>query len=307
MEIKQKAVSISEKIIYWSIIMVPFVASFSSAAVQIFIGFMIFFFLVKKILTKDLSIAKTPINLPFALMIAVALVSFVNSVKIHSSIQGIVKFLMYGFLIIIMTGEIKDKKHFVRVLVSILIGLFLSSFDGIYQLAFHKDLFRHQGYDSVIGLPRINAAFPDCNVFAGYLALFVPFCVPLLLYYLKGKKRILSWFVILPSFFCLFFTFSRSGALGVWLALLLMGIVKKDKIVLSVLILMLLAIPFLLPSNIKDWSKTTTSWSDLLLNKERPVLYETSFNMIKHHPFIGVGVNTYVLNYQKYKLHETSP
>ena len=87
MEIKQKAVSISEKIIYWSIIMVPFVASFSSAAVQIFIGFMIFFFLVKKILTKDLSIAKTPINLPFALMIAVALVSFVNSVKIHSSIQ----------------------------------------------------------------------------------------------------------------------------------------------------------------------------------------------------------------------------
>ena len=214
---------------------------------------------------------------------------------------------MYGFIIVIMSGEIKDRRHFIRIVVSILIGLFLSSFDGIYQLVFHNDLFRHQGYDSVIGLPRINAAFPDCNVFAGYLALFVPFCVPLLLYFLKGRNRILSWFVILPSFFCLFFTFSRSGAFGVWLALLIMGILKKDKIVLSALIIMLLVVPFLLPSNIRDWSKTTKSWAVLLLNKERPVLYETSFNMIKHHPFVGVGVNTYVLNYKKYKLHETSP
>ena len=307
MDIKQKAVKASDKIIYWSIIMVPFVASFSSAAVQVFIGFMIFFFLVKKILTKDLSIAKIPINLPFALMIAIAILSFINSVKIHASIQGIVKLLMYGFLIIIMSGEIKDRKHFVRIVVSVLFGLFLSSFDGIYQLVFHKDLFRHQVYNLVIGLPRLNAAFPDCNVFAGYLALFVPFCVPLLLYYLKGKLRIFSWFVVLPSFFCLIFTFSRSAAFGVWLVLLLMGILKKDKVILSALIIILLIAPFLMPTTIRDWSKKTTSWADLLLNKERPVLYETSFNMIKHHPVIGVGVNTYVLNYKKYKLHETSP
>ena len=53
MEIKQKATAISDKIIYWSIIMIPFVASFSSAAVQVFIGFMIFFFILKKILTND--------------------------------------------------------------------------------------------------------------------------------------------------------------------------------------------------------------------------------------------------------------
>ena len=307
MSFKNKLTVFFSGVIYWSIIMVPFVASFSSAAVQVFIGFMIFALIVKKAITKDFSIVKTPINLPFVLIIAISLLSFINSVKIQSSVQGIVKLLMYGFLIIIMSGEIKDIKHFVRVIISILIGLFLSSFDGVYQLVFHSDLFRHQGYNLVIGLPRIKAAFPDCNVFAGYLALFVPFCVPLLLYYLKGPKRILSWVVILPSFFCLFFTFSRSGAFGVWLSLLLMGIIKKDKIVLFSMVLILLIGPFLLPGNIKDWSKSTTSLVDLLLNKERPVLYETSFNMIKHHPIVGVGVNTYVLNYQKYKLHDTSP
>jgi len=307
MNIKQKAVAIAEKVIYWSIIMVPFVASFSSAAVEVFVCFMIFFFLAKKILTKDFSITKTPINLPFALIIAISLLSFINSVKIHSSIQGILKLLKYGFLFLIMSSEIKDKKHFLRVVVSVLFGLFLSSLDGIYQLIFGLDLFSHQAYGFAIGLPRLNAAFPDCNVFAGYLALFVPFCLPLSFYYLKGKLRILSWFVVLPSFFCLVFTFSRSGAFGVWLVLLLMGIVKRDKIVLSATIIILLVFPFFLPSNIKNWAKTTTSWAELLLNKERPAIYETSLNIIKHHPFIGVGVNTYVLNYQKYKLHETSP
>ena len=68
----------------------------------------------------------------------------------------------------------------------------------------------------------------------------------------------------------------------------------------------MIAVPFLLPSTIKDWAKSTRSLAELLLNKERIVLYETSFNMIRHHPFLGVGVNTYCLNYQKYKLHDTT-
>ncbi|MBP7836420.1 MAG: O-antigen ligase family protein, partial [Candidatus Omnitrophica bacterium] len=72
-------------------------------------------------------------------------------------------------------------------------------------------------------------------------------------------------------------------------------------------VLALFIAPLFAPGAIKDWAKETHSLTNLLLNKERPVLYETSFNMIKHHPFVGVGVNTYVLNYQKYKLHDTSP
>ncbi len=86
-----------------------------------------------------------------------------------------------------------------------------------------------------------------------------------------------------------------------------MGIIKKDKIIVFLTIIVLLITPFFLPNTIKDWAKNTKSIGELLLNKERLVLYETSFNMIKQHPVIGVGVNTYVLNYQKYKLHDTTP
>jgi O-antigen ligase len=69
---------------------------------------------------------------------------------------------------------------------------------------------------------------------------------------------------------------------------------------------MVLAAPFLAPKGVRDWSKSTTSIADLFLHKERLALYKTSFNMIQNHPFLGVGVNTYCLNYQKYKLHDTT-
>jgi len=304
---KDRILVFCDAVIYWSIIAVPFVASFSSAAVDIFIGFMVFAFVLKKIASKDITIVKTPINLPFFLIIGVSLLSFINSVDIRASIQGIVKLLKYGFLIIIIAGEIKDRKHFTRIIWAVFIGLLLSSLDGIYQFIFGVDFFRHRPYDSILGLIRLKAAFPHTNIFAGYLALILPAAIPLLFYHLKGGKRSILLAIAAAAFFCLIFTFCRSAIIGVWLVILLMGLIKKDKAIILLTVLAMFIAPLLMPGSIKDWAKTTRSIGEFLLNKERPILYETSFNMIKHHPFVGVGVNTYVLNYQKYKLHDTSP
>ena len=304
---KQRILVFCNTVIYWSIIAVPFVASFSSAAVDIFIGFMVFAFVLKKIISRDFSIAKTPINLPFALIIGVSILSFINSVDMRASIQGIVKLLKYGFLIVIITGEIQDRKHFTRIIWAIFTGLLLASLDGIYQFIFGVDFFRHKPYDSIIGLIRLKAAFPHTNIFAGYLALILPFSIPLLFYYLKERKRFILAIITILGFFCLIFTFCRSAIIGVWLAILLIGLIKKDKVIILLTVLALLIAPLLVPNTIKDWAKTTHSVGEFLFNKERFVLYETSFNMIKHHPFVGVGVNTYVLNYQTYKLHDTAP
>ncbi|MFA5725626.1 MAG: hypothetical protein WC937_05160, partial [Candidatus Omnitrophota bacterium] len=82
---KQKIIVFCNTVIYWSIIAVPFVISFSSAAVEIFIGFMVFTFVLKKIISRDFTLVKTPISLPFALIIGVSLLSFINSVDIRAS------------------------------------------------------------------------------------------------------------------------------------------------------------------------------------------------------------------------------
>jgi O-antigen ligase len=306
MQIRDKIIIFCNKAIYWEIIFIPFVASFSSAAVNVFIALLLVTFIFKKILDRDFNTIRGPLNISFGILFVVSLVSILNSINITSSIQGIVKIIKYGSLLLILNSEIKDKEHIKKIIGAALFGLLLASLDGIYQLIFGVDFFRHKPYDTVIGLARLKAAFPHTNIFAGYLALFVPISVLLSLYYLKGTKRIISRVISALGLFCLVFTFSRSAVFGVWLAILLISLIKKDRLLSLILILMVVVAPFVAPKGIRDWSKSTTSIPELILNKERFALYETSFNMIRHHPLIGVGVNTYCLNYQKYKLHNTS-
>lgn len=294
-----------EKCIYWQIIFIPFVASFSSAAVNIFIGLLVFSVLLKSLVNRRINILESPLVLPFILLILISLVSFVHSINIHSSIQGIFKLLKYGFLLLICSSEIKDKEHIKKIIIASLLGLMLASLDGIYQLIFGVDFFRHKPYDSVIGLARLKAAFPHTNIFAGYLALFLPLCTALFLWYTKKGKRLFLGFIFLAGLFCLISTFSRSAVFGFWLTLLLVGIAKRNKFIIGILIAVVLIAPFLASKGIRDWSKATSSVAEFLLNKERFVLYKTSFNMIKQHPVLGVGVNTYCLNYQKYRLHSS--
>jgi len=293
------------KAIYWEIIFIPFVASFSSAAVDVFIGLLIFTFLIKKLSSRNRDISRTPLDFPFSLLIAISIASFVNSINIHSSIQGIFKLLKYGFLLAIIGREVKDGAHFKKIIIASVSGLLLASLDGIYQLIFRVDFFRDRPYDSVLGLARLKAAFPHTNIFAGYLALFLPVSTALFLYCSKGKNKLYLGIATALALFCLIFTFCRSAVFGFWLAMLIIGLIRKDKLIIAILIAVVLVAPFLMPKGIRDWSKKTSSVAELLLNKERFVLYETSFNMIKHHPVLGVGVNTYCLNYQKYKLHDT--
>ncbi|MCM8796769.1 MAG: hypothetical protein NC923_02680, partial [Candidatus Omnitrophica bacterium] len=58
---RQLISGICDNIVYCTIILLPFAGSFSSAAVNAFIGISGFFFLLKKILNKDKSLAPIPI------------------------------------------------------------------------------------------------------------------------------------------------------------------------------------------------------------------------------------------------------
>lgn len=301
-----KILSWCDKAIYWEIVIIPFVASFSSAAVNVFIGLLIATFLAKRLLGRNNKITGGFLDLPFSLLIIAAIISFVNSINITSSIQGIFKLLKYGFLIAIIGREVKDKEHFKRTIFAALFGLLLASLDGIYQFIFGIDFFRHKAYDSIFGVIRLKAAFPHTNIFSGYLALFLPVSAVLFLYSSKGKSRICLGIIAAVALFCLVFTFSRSALFGFWLTMLTVGFMRKNKLIIAFLLLAVLIAPFFVPKSIRDWSKSTGSIAELILNKERFALYETSFNMIRHHPIVGVGVNTYCLNYQKYKLHNTS-
>ncbi|MEW6008954.1 MAG: O-antigen ligase family protein [Candidatus Omnitrophota bacterium] len=301
---KEKIIYFCDKFLYWLIIIMPFAGSFSSAFLNILIGFSIATYLLKKILLKQYSLPTTSINVPFCFLIIISLISFWNSLDLSASIQGIFKLFKYGFLFLIITETVNEASHLGKIILSLALGIFFVCLDAVFQLQFGRDFIRNHVYDFAIGLPRLRASFPHTNLFALYLGLTLPivFCLSR---FLKGKLNFFLTIVSILGLFCLFFTFSRGAIVGFLLAIILIAILKKDKLLLKAILVSIIIVPFLVPGSIKDWVKERSSILEVFLNAERIYIYKTTFNMISQHPLIGVGVNTFSQNYRHYKVSQS--
>lgn len=304
-----KIASYTSKYIYAIIVVIPFFASFSSGAVTGTAVSMLIAFLIKRAFLRDLHFTKTAIQWPFFLIVFFSLLSFIKTSDLRASAEGIWK-LFYAFsLVTIITEELNSIKHVRRVVAACILGLLLASFDGIWQLNFGIDIFRLRPYavQAGMGLPRIRASFPHTNIFAAYLILFLPLALTILMYHWKKiYKRTAYLIVFILAIFSLAFTFARGAALGILLALIFIGALKKSKLIFILLILVIVLAPIVMPAGIKYWAKEANSAWDILLNPERIGDYRNALNMIKSNLFLGVGVNTYCLNIDKYKIRDGS-
>jgi len=301
----QKAIKYLKFISYWAIILIPFSIAIAPGVVNTFIGFLFVSFLARKILTRERLFITTPISLPFLLLMVVSLVSFINSIDYGASFRGMEKLVISALLFLICAEEIRDRKHMNRIILSVIFGAALASLDAIWQVNFGWDFIRGNEPIINIGLTRATAAFPDANVLGVYLSAITPLIIGLALFYFKGRKRITTILAAALATAGIILTFSRGTALGLYMAVLLISICRKSKIMTLSLVILLLVFPFILPRTIKDWAKIGHYNPIVFMcNTDRISVYKNSVNMIKHHPIIGVGVNTYSKNYFKYKLPE---
>ena len=292
-----------DKAIYWLIIFLPFSIAIAPAPMNVFMGMLIAFFLIKKILKKEHLFTKTAINIPLLLLFVITCLSIVNTISLADTLKGgIFKLLRYIFVFFIMVQELKDKSHVRKIVISMMLGLVFVSLDGIWQLLTGKDFVR--GYEPIlnIGLLRATASFKDANTFGIYLSALAPVIFGLTLYYYTRHKKLLHLFISILVMIGIILTYSRPTLLAVYLALLFLGIAKKDKILLAILILTILISPFIAPRSVKDWVKAC-NYNPLrvMCNDDRIAIFRNSINMIKGHPVIGVGANTFMKNYKRYK------
>ena len=291
--------------VYWLIILLPFAVAIAPAPANVFWGMLIGFYLISRILRRQKIIPYTPINAPFIVFILVSAVSMINSINCPSSLRGLFKLVQYGLLFVAMEEFIKDKKHFQRIIFFMIAGSMLASVDGFWQLVTGKDFIRGNSIIVNIGLNRATAAFPNANVFGIYLVPLSVILSGLALYYYKGVKKIVMLIfsgVVLAS---VFLTFSRFAVIGCFTGLFLMALIRKDKLVISAFVIFILLFPFIMPKGAKEWAKSVNYNPVVFLcNTDRISIYKNAANMIKHHPIIGVGVNTFSINYQRYKLPE---
>lgn len=301
----QKIIKYLDYIIYWSIIFMPFSISIAPAFTYISICLMVPAFVVKKILKKEKLFINIPINLPYVFLIFISILSFKNSIDYIASLRGILRLFQNAFIFLICAEEIRDRKHISRIILFIILGASLASFDGLWQYIFGKDFIRGHALQAAIGLKRSTAAFPNPNVFGVYLSAITPLIVGLTLYYFKGKIKALMLIISALVITGVILTYSRGTALGLYIAILFISICRKNKTITAILLVILLLFPFIIPRNIKDWAqKVNYNPIVFMCNADRISIYRNTVNMVKHHPIIGVGVNTFSRNYLKYKLPE---
>jgi len=296
-------INVLEFILYWAIVLLPFSVAISNGMSNTFLGFIAAAYFIKKIVKREHPFINTPITLPFLLFLVVAFISMRNSVSLGDSWHGITKFLKYGLIFMICAEEIRTIEHLKKIIVSLACGILITSIDGLWQLRFGWDFVRGEKVQSsLIELARPTGPFPNPNVMGIYLSLIAPLIIGLTLYYYKGRELI-SWsFISILAAVGIYITFSRGSGLGLFFSVLFLALMRRHKVILSLLLAALLIFPFVMPKNIKNWAKMA-NYNPIvfLLNQDRISMYMNATNMISQHPVIGVGVNTYAKNYGHYK------
>lgn len=290
-------------IIYWMIVFIPFAVAIALAPANVFMGFLIIAFIFKKILKKERIFINTRINIPFLLLFSITFISLIHSIDYCDTVKGgILRLLQYVFVFFSIAENVKEEKHIKRIIFSIAAGLIIVSVDAVWQTLTGRDFIRGYAPTVNIGLTRATASFKDANLLGIYLSAFAPLVFGLTLYYFQKRKQIgfflLSFIVLIGTLL----TFSRPALLAVYIALFFLGFTQKDKILLTVLIILILIAPFILPASVKNWAKEVEyNPIRFMCNDDRIAVYCNSLNMIKAHPLIGIGANTYMKNYKKYK------
>lgn len=289
--------------------LVIFFIPISVALVNIGIGFAIFFWLARKILSKDWQITGSFIIISLMLLLAIALFSMLNTINATASFKGITKLFKYLFLFLTITETINNKTKLSRVIWAALLGLGLISLDGFFQYFMGKDFIR--GYSLWPGLRyagemaplRVRASMHNPNSLAVYLITLIPMLLSFIFYYLKGKKRWLLIFVGLIAVFCLFNTYQRISAAGFLIIAVLFSVIKKDKRLLFLLLCVVILSVSFLPKTIIKWALDHPNPYDFFVEEGgRRLHWQAAVNMIKSHPCIGVGINTFSINYNRYKV-----
>lgn len=300
-----KMLSVLDFIIYWSIVLMPLSVAIAPGIANTFIGFFSVSFIIKKLITRQPFSTDRLTLVFFGLFFAASAISIINSVSYSSSFGGIIKLLKYILIFLVCSEEIRDKEHITRIIIAICSGISLAAIDALWQMVFGYDFIHHITIQSAIGLPRPTASFPNPNVFGIYMTALTPLVFGLTFFYFKGKRKLVMFFVSALGLTGVYLSLSRGAGLGIYLAILFLSIARKKKLLTSVLIGMLLIFPFVMPKNIKQWAKEV-NYNPLVLmyNQDRISIYTNTINMIKHHPFIGVGLNTFSRNYGKYKTEQ---
>ena len=272
----------------------------NNAPTEVASYWIIFLFLIKKIVLKDIKFTKSSISVLLCIFFVIALVSFLRSDYYKISLKGFSRAPKYIFLYFALTDFfIADKKRMIRFFWVIMVVSAVTFLNGIFQSIFGFDVFRHNIMDRASPLQRIYSSFIHPNDFAAYIATVLPLTFLFFKKELSSKKRIILSVIFLIGLYCLIRTSSRGGWIGFILAMIFFFSIYRKKMLIFVP-LVAITIVLLSPQGVHRATGLFRTEQDESMG-ERMLLLKGTWSMIQDHPVLGSGINTFMKNFEKYR------
>ncbi|NQT22582.1 MAG: O-antigen ligase family protein [Candidatus Omnitrophica bacterium] len=300
---KQSIVDILNKTIEWSLYLLIFCLPFSKSIIEITITIALVAWVIKKILLRDFRLKKTPLNiLLFALFFA-SVISMINAGdKFFVAYALITKCSKWILLYFIIVEEMNSETKLKNLLTMIFLSGIVVCIDAFIQYRYlYTDVIRH--YPSFKYTPAYSSdgfyrgfptgPFPFPNDFSAWMLMIL---IPALVIFLFGIRSLFAkigvglFSALLAYFF--YFANTRSAWLGFMLSMCAILAIKKIRLLMAVLLLILVAYPFLPKEKTKDIF-CTASFTD------RGVMWKNGYEIFMQHPIIGNGLNTFFGKYKE--------
>ncbi len=299
----EKYQEILNKITLVSALCMAFSFCFSFALFNIGVVILIFSFFLRRILSGNWKLFDGILDSAILLYYLAAVLSVTQSGYLPMSLQGLHKLIRYLLLFIAAREIVTDERSAKWITVCLLLGGSLAAFDAMSQLVIGRDLIAGRTpFLSMEDLIRLGGPFNNPNALAIYLCFFIPLTYTLASSKMKHAKWLLIVLACMTA--AVMFTYSRPAAMALTAAGVLIVIVNRVYwLPITACVLAGIAF-FFAPPAVKGWLSSLGSWQGFFFDISRHYHHLAAWNMIADSPLLGVGINTFDVNYSKYKVAE---
>jgi len=193
--------------------------------------------------------------------------------------------------VLLRTTALNKERVFRLVDALVLAGVILS-LHGLYQYAFTDQTILAEG------VRRVRGLYPSPNNLSLFLDRVPPLTVAVAAFGVEARRRRAYALATVPILMALFLTFSRAAWLvGLPAGLFFVGLARGRRAALAIMLAVLLGLLALLPfaqadriASLFDLESGTTFL--------RLKLWQASLNMIRDHPWLGVGLDNFLYQYR---------
>jgi len=241
------------------------------------------------------SLEVRPLGPHFILFIGMACWAFLTSLDWGASLRFVGFYLTIFLLALLAVSGVKRVEQLQLMVALAVAGITVAALYGCYQGIIGVEVVANQQDLSLnAGMPgRIYSFFDNPNNFAELLVMLTPMTMALFLNAESWRGKLAALFSLGVCVIALGFTYSRSGWIGVALAVVVFIVFTNWRFLPLLVVLALCCVP-VLPESIYNRILTIGNTKDSSTNY-RFAIYEASAVLMKDYWFKGVGLGSDVL------------